>query len=176
MAERTVSVGIRMQMAGAITAVKSYRQAWVEARGELQKNVLAHRDAISTLSQTATVAGAVLVAGVGYAVKKFADFDAQMSNVNSVLHETDQNMALLRDAAMDAGRSTVYSATEAAEAIEELGKAGISTEDILSGGLNGALSVAAAGNLEVAKAAEIAALAMQQFGLSGDQIPHVANL
>jgi TP901 family phage tail tape measure protein len=176
MAERTVSVGIRMQMAGAITAVKSYRQAWVEARGELQKNVLAHRDAISTLSQTATVAGAVLVAGVGYAVKKFADFDAQMSNVNSVLHETDQNMALLRDAAMDAGRSTVYSATEAAEAIEELGKAGISTEDILSGGLNGALSVAAAGNLDVAKAAEIAALAMQQFGLSGDQIPHVADL
>lgn len=176
MAERTVTVGIRMQMAGAITAVRNYRKAWVEARDELQKNVLTHRDAISTLSQTATVAGAVLVAGVGYAIKKFADFDAQMSNVNAALRETDENMTLLRDAALQAGKSTVFSATEAAQAIEELGKAGISTEDILSGGLDGALSVAAAGNLEVAKAAEIAALSMQQFGLSGDQIPHVADL
>lgn len=176
MAERTVTVGIRMQMAGAITAVRNYRKAWVEARDELQKNVLTHRDAISTLSQTATVAGAVLVAGVGYAIKKFADFDAQMSNVNAALRETDENMGLLREAALEAGKSTVFSATEAAQAIEELGKAGISTEDILSGGLNGALSLAAAGNLSVADAAELAALAMQQFGLSGDQIPHVADL
>jgi TP901 family phage tail tape measure protein len=176
MAERTVTVGIRMQMAGAITAVRNYRKAWVDARDELQKNVLTHRDAISTLSQTATVAGAVLVAGVGYAIKKFADFDAQMSNVNAALRETDENMTLLREAALDAGKTTVFSATEAAQAIEELGKAGISTDDILSGGLNGALSLAAAGQLSVADAAELAALAMQQFGLSGDKIPHVADL
>lgn len=176
MAERTVTVGIRMQMAGAISAVQNYRKAWADARQELQKNMVAHRDATTHLANTAAVAGTALLAGVGLAVARFAEFDAQMSNVKATLRETDDNMERLREAAIRAGKDTAYSATEAGQAIEELGKAGISTEDILSGGLDGALSVAAAGNLEVAKAAEIAALAMQQFGLSGDQIPHVADL
>jgi TP901 family phage tail tape measure protein len=165
-----------MQMAGAITAIRNYKQAWVDARGEIQKNVMAHREVADQLSHTAMIAGTALALGVGYAVKKFADFDAQMSNVNAVLHETDAAMGLLREAALEAGASTAYSATEAAQAIEELGKAGISTRDILDGGLDGALSLAAAGSMAVADAAEIAALAMQQFGLSGDQIPHVADL
>jgi TP901 family phage tail tape measure protein len=176
MAQRTVSVALRMEMAGAIAAVKGYQRAWADARGELQKHIVAHREVSNEIGRTAMLAGGALAVGVGFAVKKFAEFDAQMSAVSAVMRETGGNMDRLREAAMEAGRTTVYSATEAGQAIEELGKAGISTEDILSGGLNGALSVAAAGNLEVAKAAEIAALAMQQFGLSGDQIPHVADL
>jgi TP901 family phage tail tape measure protein len=176
MAERTVSVAIRMQMAGAIAAVRNYRQAWVDARGEMQKNILAHRDAADQISRVALIAGTALAAGVGLAVTRFAEFDAQMSNVNAVMRETDAVMGMLRDAALEAGESTVYSATEAAQAIEELAKAGISARDILNGGLDGALSLAAAGAISVADAAEIAALAMQQFGLSGDQIPHVADL
>lgn len=176
MAERTVSVGIRMQMAGAITAVRNYRQAWIDARAELHKNMLAHRDATTQLSNTAMVAGTALIAGVGLAVAKFAEFDAQMSNVNAVMHETSENMNRLREAALQAGKDTSYSAVEAGQAIEELGKAGITTDDILSGGLDGALSLAAAGAMSVADASEIAALAMQQFGLSGSEIPHVADL
>ncbi|MFG3340527.1 phage tail tape measure protein [Glycomyces sp. NPDC048151] len=176
MAERTVSVALRMQMAGAIAAVKNYRRAWVDARDELQKNILAHRDAADQISHAAMIAGAGLAAGVGLAVAKFAEFDAQMSNVNAVMRETDANMEMLREAALKAGETTVFSATEAAQAIEELGKAGISTADILGGGLDGALSLAAAGGMAVADAAEVAALAMQQFGLSGNEIPHVADL
>lgn len=176
MAQRTVTVGIRMRMADAIAAVRNYRQEWQKSREEMHKNMAAHRDAVTQLSNTATVAGATLMAGVGAAVFQFAKFDAQMSNVNAVLRESDENMQRLREAALAAGKSTVYSATEAAQAIEELGKAGISTEDILSGGLDGALAVAASGGLDVAKAAEIAALAMQQFGLAGKDIPHVADL
>jgi TP901 family phage tail tape measure protein len=176
MAERTVSVGIRMQMAGAITAIRNYKQAWFETRGELRKVIREHHEAADQISRAAMVAGAGLAVGVGYAVAKFAEFDAQMSSVNAVMRETEAGMGLLRDAALAAGESTVFSATEAAQAIEELGKAGISTAAILNGGLDGALSLAAAGAITVADAAEIAALAMQQFGLSGDEIPHVADL
>jgi TP901 family phage tail tape measure protein len=46
----------------------------------------------------------------------------------------------------------------------------------LGGGLNGALSLAAAGALGVGEAAEIAASALTQFKLSGDQVPHIADL
>lgn len=176
MAERTVSVALRMQMAGAIAAVKGYRNAWVEARGELQKNILAHQEVADQIGRTAMLAGGALAVGVGLAVKRFAEFDAQMSNVNAVMQETDATMGALRDAALEAGKTTVFSATEAAQGIEELAKAGIAAKDILGGGLNGALSLASAGAITVAEASEIAALAMTQFGLSGDKIPHVADL
>ena len=99
-----------------------------------------------------------------------------MSNVQAATHETAANMDLLRTAAIKWGQQTKFSATEAAGAIEEMAKAGVSTNDILSGGLEGALNLAAAGSLEVADAAEIAASALVQFGMSGKDIPHVADL
>lgn len=85
-------------------------------------------------------------------------------------------MGLLREAALEAGARTVFSATEAAGAIENLAKAGVSTADILGGGLDGALDLAAAGGLEVADAAEIAATALTQFNLEGSDMTHVADL
>jgi TP901 family phage tail tape measure protein len=65
-------------------------------------------------------------------------------------------MGQLRDAAIKAGADTQYSATEAADAITEMAKAGVSAKDIMGGGLKGALSLAAAGQLDVADAAGIA--------------------
>ncbi|WP_231736039.1 phage tail tape measure protein [Arthrobacter sp. YC-RL1] len=129
-----------------------------------------------TVSNVMMGAGTGIVAGVGMAVKKYADFDKSMSAVQAATHETSGNMLQLREAAISAGADTAFSAEEAAGAIEELAKAGVSTESILGGGLNGALSLAAAGNLGVGEAAEIAASAMTQFKLSGDQIPHLADL
>ena len=85
-------------------------------------------------------------------------------------------MDLLREAAITAGADTAYSAEEAAGAIEELAKAGVQTKDILGGGLAGALALAAAGEMDVAVAAETAASAMVQFKLKGEDIPHIADL
>jgi len=135
-----------------------------------------HQDAVENVGQVAGVAGAAVVAGVALAVKSYADFDKQMSAVDAATHETAGNMQLLRDAAVKAGADTAFSASEAAQGIEEMAKAGVSTRDILSGGLTGALSLAAAGSLGVGDAAEIAASAMTQFKLKGDQLPHVADL
>ena len=120
--------------------------------------------------------GAVGAAGFVKAVSTAASFDKAMSSVQAATLESEENMRLLSDAAIKAGADTAYSAEEAAGAIEELAKAGVSTTDVLNGGLDGALSLAAAGQLDVAKAAEIAASAMTQFGLSGSEIPHIADL
>jgi TP901 family phage tail tape measure protein len=120
--------------------------------------------------------GGVILAGVGLAVKAYADFDAQMSKVQAATHATSGEMDKLRAAAIEAGADTAFSAEEAGQAIEELSKAGVSTADILNGGLDGALSLAAAGSLAVADAAEIAATALTQFKLSGDKVPHLADL
>lgn len=70
----------------------------------------------------------------------------------------------------------MFSATEAAQAIEELSKAGVSTADILSGGLSASLDLAAAGGLGVADAAGIAATSLKVFNLNGKDMSHVADL
>lgn len=132
--------------------------------------------AMTEVGQAAAVAGAATLAGVGLAVKSYADFDKQMSSVDAATHETAGNMDLLRKAAVDAGAETAFSAVEAAKGIEEMAKAGVSTADILGGGLDGALALAAAGALDVGEASEIAASAMTQFKLSGKDIPHIADL
>lgn len=152
-----------------------FRDLGNEAR-TLAKNILSNREALDHISTGAALGGAALTAGFGYAVKQYADFDKAMSQVQAATHETAGNMNKLREAAMKAGADTKYSGSEAANGIEELAKAGVETKDILGGGLSGALSLAAAGNIEVGEAAELAATAMTQFGLKGSDIGHVADL
>jgi len=128
------------------------------------------------VGKASMIFGGAILAGVGIAVKSFMEFDSAMSEVQASTHETSANMDLLREAAINAGADTAFSAKEAAQGIDELAKAGVSTKDILGGGLTGALSLAAAGSLGVGEAAEIAATALTQFKLSGDKVPHLADL
>lgn len=123
------------------------------------------------LAAAGMAAGALGVA----AIKTASDFDASMSGVQSVTRASAAEMDLLRQAAIDAGDGTIYSASEAAAGITELGKAGLSTTDILSGGLSGALDLAASEGIDVNEAAELMATALTQFGLSGDRATDVAD-
>ena len=146
-----------------------------EAGSEAEKLSRQER-AFQMLGASTLAMGAAAAAGVGLAVSKWADFDAAMSNVQAATRESEENMQLLSEAALDAGARTVFSAEEAANAIEELAKAGVSTADILGGALDGALDLAAAGGLGVADAAGIAATALKTFGLEGSDMAHVADL
>lgn len=124
--------------------------------------------------ERAGLAGAVVLAGK--AVFAAADFESAMSSVEAATHGSAAEMESLRQAALDAGADTVFSATEAAAGIENLAKAGVSTADIMGGALAGSLDLAAAGQLSVADAAEYTATALTQFQLAGDQATHVADL
>lgn len=173
--DRTVKVSILLNAAGYMQGMDAAGKKTREVGSAVEK-LAQQREAFNTLGVSALGFGTAVGAGVAVAISKFAEFDAQMSSVQAATHETEANMGLLRDAAIDAGARTVYSATEAAQAIEELSKAGVSTANVLGGALDGALDLAAAGNIEVADAAEIAASAMTQFGLSGREVGHVADL
>lgn len=142
----------------------------IEAAGKKSKMDL---DGIAT---GAGIAGAALVALAGAAVYAAANFDKQMSEVRAVSGATTEEYEQLRAAALAAGKATVFSATEAAEAEAELAKAGIKTADILGGALDGSLALASAGSLGLAESAEIAAAAMNTFGLGGDQVTHIADV
>lgn len=136
---------------------------------------------VGSAIQTALGAAAVgAVAGLGAAfvgsVKSAADFEKQMSAVGAVAGASQSEMEALTKAALQLGKDTSFSATEAAQGLEELVKAGVSVENILGGGAKAALDLAAAGAVSVADAAEIASNAMNVFNLSGADMGHVADL
>lgn len=103
------------------------------------------QSAFDGLSSKAAVAGGAIAVGLGVAVKKFAEFDSAMSAVAANSGSTGAELESLRQAAMDLGADTQFSATEAAEGINELSKAGVGAKDILGGGLKGSLDLATCG-------------------------------
>lgn len=130
----------------------------------------------SALIASGMTAAGLAVAAFGVAaVKMAADFDQQMSTVQANTGATSAQMNQLRAAAIEAGASTVYSATDSADAINDLGKAGLSTADILSGGLSGALNLAASDGMQVGEAAELMSTTLKQFNLEGSDAGKVAD-
>lgn len=176
MAERSIVVRLKAEVGDLKRGFAQASQAGQDFGKRVDDAVAKNGQNINTLATSAGALGLAMAAGAGLAVKRFADFDQAMSAVQAATLESADNMALLRDAAVEAGAETAFSASEAAGAIEALAKAGVSTTDILGGGLKGALNLAAAGQMDVAQAAEIAATTMTQFGKSGEDVGHIADL
>ncbi|MCY8191425.1 phage tail tape measure protein [Bacillus spizizenii] len=160
------------QLRSTNTQIEQQANAWhrmgtqAQESGERMRTVGGNLQSIG--SEIATTFGAATLAvggALGLATKKSMDFEQQMSNVKSVMNPEEANKysdALTR-LAVKLGAETKYSALEAAQGMEELVKAGVSTQDIMDGGLSGALSLATAGGLELADAAEIASTALNAF-------------
>lgn len=130
----------------------------------------------SALITSGLTAAGLAAAAFGVAsIKMAADFDQQMSTVQANTGATSAQMDQLRAAAIEAGASTVYSASDSADAINDLGKAGMSVTDILNGGLSGALNLAASDGMAVGDAAEYMANALSMFHLKGSQASQVAD-
>lgn len=179
MADRTVKVVLLAQynqfvagMARAGASVSALGKD-IDKATETKKG----RQALDDLTGKAALLGAGLLGVAAAAVKLNADFDQAMSAVKANIDDKSvRSMKALSAAALQAGKDTQFSAIEAAQGEDELAKAGVSAKNILGGGLKGALNLAAAGQLDVASASEIAASALNDFHLAGSSVPHIADL
>ncbi|GIO63582.1 phage tail tape measure protein [Paenibacillus cineris] len=153
---------------------KDYQESFQQAQQALGNSF----EQMKKLGTGITAAGAGIAAGLGVAVKSAADFEQSMANVYSVMspEEVSQFKGELKDLAVTMGADTKYSATEAAQGIEELIKAGVSVKDVMGGGLKGALSLATAGELDLADAAEIASTALNAFRDDNLSVQRAADL
>lgn len=157
-----------------ITADTSEAEAGLS---RLNSQVSGAGSAIAAAFGGAAIAGvAALGAGLVGSIKSAADFEKQMSAVGAVAGASASEMQQLTSAALQLGKDTSFSASEAAKGIEELVKAGVGIQDVLGGGARAALDLAAAGAISVGDAAEIASNAMNVFGLKGADMAHVADV
>lgn len=104
------------------------------------------------------LAGLGVTAGIGALAKGIVgigvEFDTQMSKVKAISGATEDQFQALRGTARQLGKDTKYTMTEAGEAMEYLALAGWKTDAIISA-MPGMLSLAAAGALDLGRAADI---------------------
>ena len=166
-------------MAGAGTVWVDVRADTTGFLGDIRKAVSGLEGGRGVLLGAAAGTAAV-GAGLGLIATKAVDasteFNKSMSAVAATANATASELDTLSRAALDAGASTSFSASEAATAEAELARAGLSVADIISGGLSGALDLAAAGQLDLADAAITTAQALNTFNLEGDQASRVADV
>ncbi|MED2761615.1 phage tail tape measure protein [Bacillus thuringiensis] len=114
--------------------------------------------------------------GLKSAVTESMNFEQQMANIKAVSGSTGEEMKKLSELAINMGETTKYSSVQAGQGIEELIKAGVSLTDIINGGLEGALNLATAGELELGEAAEIASTALNAFKADHLSVADAANI
>lgn len=174
MAERKTKVELDVELSGFLAKMRLAKAAVSDMGSkwqELSKKGKTQGLENGLMSVTAAV-GALAVAAVATA----AQYEVSVSRMQAATNASAEQMNQLKDATLAAGRSGVFSANEAAQAVTELGKASLSAQQIIDGGLQGALDLAAAGEMAVGEAAENAASAMSMFSLEAESVPHIADL
>lgn len=160
-------------------AEDSMSKSWVEAgskAAEAGGRIYSAGQQVADAGDAMTAGVTVPLAAIGTAATKTAiDFESSMSRVSGALNDPSANMEELRQLALDMGADTVFSASEAGAAMEELAKGGLTAADIKGGALKTTMDLAAAGSLQLAEAANVTVQAMGAFGLTADETGEAAN-
>ena len=123
------------------------------------------------ITGTAAALGGVAAA----AIKVGSDFESQMSRVKAISGATGEEFEQLKAQAMQLGADTSFSASQAAEGMENLAAAGFTTSEIMNA-MPGLLNLAAASGEDLASSSDIAASTLRGFGLAAYDAAHVADV
>lgn len=130
--------------------------------GETAKGVA--RELGGQLLNAAEAAGQAIVQFIGDSIGKAGDFEQEMNRFASVtgsaLDDSGKSLEDFKDLFISLGRELPVSTAEVQQAAIEMAKGGIEPATIAAGGLRDVLNLAAAGEVGIAEAAEIASKQM----------------
>ncbi|MER7009888.1 phage tail tape measure protein [Saccharopolyspora sp. NPDC000359] len=125
------------------------------------------------------VAGtAAAAAGLTQVIRLGNEYQSNLNELQAVTTATGADMQRVGRIANDLGSDLTLPATSAADAaaaMVELAKGGLTLDEAMTAA-KGTLQLAAAAQVDAAQAAEIQATALNQFGLAADQAGHVADV
>ena len=174
-----------------VISMDSYRNATAKVGKELEqtaakdaklRKAMQHKIAADVNAKSArsdlgsTLAtSAVMAAPFVGMLSKAADFEAVMSKVKAITVSDDKAMQQLTATARELGEKTMFSATQAGEAMTYLGMAGWNSQQIMAG-MPGLLNLAAASGTDLARTADIVSDDLTAFGLSAEHAGHMADV
>ena len=120
-------------------------------------------------------AAAIAAAPLALSSKTFAGFADQMAEVRAVTGAVGADFEKLTGLATELGRTTSFTASQVAEGMTELGRAGYKPAEIFAA-IPDVLNLARGTATELGTAAEIAAASMRGFGLSAEDTTRIADV
>lgn len=115
------------------------------------------------------------IAGAALAIRTLANFEQEIAAVGAISQASAKELAEFRDVAIDLGTNTRFSATQAAEGLTFLARAGFTAAESLEA-IEGTLKLAQAGQLDLGRAADIASNVLKGFRLEVDQTARVVDV
>lgn len=132
------------------------------------------------------LAGALAAAGIKEGLEKIkealeacvtaaADFEYAMSGVAAIANASNDEISALTEKAQAIGASTVFTASQAAEALQYMALAGWNSQEMLAG-VDGVINLAAASGENLGTVSDIVTDALTAFGLSAADTSHFVDV
>ena len=157
----------------------AYKQGLKDAEGNASSSTSKIGGAFKTVgkaAKTAMAAGsAAAVAFTKTSIDSGMNFDTAMSQVAATMGTTVEKIENVKTKAEEMGRTTKYTATEAAEGMNILAQAGLSADEQISG-IGTVLNLASAGAMSLEESASYTAGAVKGFGDSMSNASYYADL
>ena len=109
------------------------------------------------------------------AIQVGMDFESSMSKVGAVSGASAEEMQALSDKAKEMGESTIFSASQSAEAFNYMAMAGWKTEEMLDG-IEGVMNLAAASGADLATTSDIVTDALTAMGYGAKDAGRLADV
>lgn len=166
---------VRLRMAGISDQLKnvSERTKSVSNSMGMIRNVgegIAGVGKSLTLGITAPIAGLAILS-----VRSAAQFETAMLRLQAATDAPKEMMQALQVEALRLGKTTQFSATEAAGAMVELGKAGFTAKQIMSS-TGSVINLAGAEMMDLSEAATIVSDTMNQFSLQASDTTRITDV
>ncbi len=167
-----------------VAAATAASAAQARATGNATKGIIAQSASLLGLragtlaASTAFIGGTVAVLAFSKAVKSAASLQTELNVFKVTAGATADEMQRVAEEAKQLGRDLTLpgvTASDAAQAMTELAKAGLSVQDSLAGA-RGVLQLSTAAQIDVANSTKIVAGALNAFGLAGTDAVRVADL
>ncbi|MCC6910368.1 MAG: phage tail tape measure protein [Phycisphaerales bacterium] len=140
-----------------------------------QRRLQAFGSGVRSIGQRLITAAATAAAPLAISAPVFASFEQSMARVRALTNASEKDFLRLSSEAKRLGETTVFSASQAADAMGFFALAGFSVEQILRS-IGPTLNLAAAGQLEIAQAADIAAKIMAGMGIEADRLGEAVDV
>ena len=149
----------------------------------LSKGLQTAQKQIKKVASSLTKTGATLTASItaplialGTSVVKVSqDFEQSMANAASVAGATGEELQQMTDLAREMGAKTVFSASEAADALYYMASAGYKV-DQMADSIEATLNLASATQSDLAFTTDTVISALNQFGLEASEAQRVTNV
>ncbi len=155
------------------------KSAAVAQENQGRKTLQALEDAAGNLSSALQTSFAAVFAAVAAAATAItvigANFENTINKVGVISEASSSQMNMLTDAAREFGRTSSFSAQEAADAMLNFAQAGYTVEQNIAA-TGSAIKLAAASGSDLSLATSIMSDAISQFGLSTNQAANLADV